>query len=162
MTFFTQEFFIQLITSFITSIAFAIMFRVSRRHLAYIGVCGTITFAVYYTLLFFTGSYFVAAFISSMATAIYAEIFARLRHAPTILFVLTGIVPTVPGGGLYRGMRDLLLHNISDSVSHFATTIEVGIGIAGGIVTVPILLGIVLDFIAKRKKRKENTKNTIR
>ena len=154
MTFFTTEFFIQLITSFITSAAFAIMFRVNRRHLVSIGICGTITYAVYYTLLFFTGSLFVAAFVSSVATACYAEIFARLRHAPTIIFVLTGIGPTVPGGSLYRGMRDLLKDEIGTAIEAFAATLEVGIGIAGGIVAVPILVGIVTDFMAKHKKAK--------
>ena len=152
MTFFSTQFLIQLITSFITSAAFAIMFRVNRRHLVFIGICGTITYAVYYTLLFFTGSLFVAAFVSSAATACYAEIFARLRHAPTIIFVLTGIVPTVPGGSLYRGMRDLLKEEISTSIKAFAETLEVGIGIAGGIVAVPILVGIVTDFMAKMIK----------
>ena len=158
MTFFTSEFFIQLITSFITPAAFAIIFRVNRRHLVFIAICGALTYAAYYTLLFFTKSLFVAAFVSAMVTAIYAEIFARLRHAPTIIFVLTGIVPTVPGGSLYRGMRDLLLRNTEQALTHFATTLEVGIGIAGGIVAVPILLGIVNDFFAKRKKRKTEQK----
>ena len=107
MTFFTSEFFIQLITSFITSAAFAIMFRVNRRHLIFIGICGTLTYAAYYTLLFFTKSLFVAAFVSSMVTAIYAEVLARLRHAPTIIFVLTGIVPTVRRKSLPWNERSL-------------------------------------------------------
>lgn len=154
MTFFTTTLLIQLITSFITSLTFAITFRVNKRHLVFIGICGTVTYAVYYTLLFFTSSLFVAAFVSSMATAVYAEIFARIRHAPTIIFVLPGIVPTVPGGGLYRGMRDLLLRKISESLEHFAQTLEVGIGIAGGIVTVSILFGIIVDIIAKKKAKR--------
>ena len=156
MTFFTLEFLIQIITSFVTSVAFAIMFRISRRHLLAVGICGTVTYAVYYTLLFFTSSLFAAAFVSSMVTAMLAELFARLRHAPTIVFVLPGIVPTVPGGSLYRGMRDLLLRNTDASLKNFAATLEVGIGIAGGIVTVSIIFGIILDFISKRKQASKN------
>ena len=154
MNFFTWELLVQIITSFITSVTFAIMFRISRRHLICVGVCGTITYAVYYTVLFFSSSLFAAGFISSMVTALYAEIFARLRRAPTIVFVLTGIVPTVPGGSLYRGMRDLLLKNMSGSFNNFGSTLEVGIGIAGGIVAVSILFGIAMDTVAKYKKKR--------
>ena len=154
MTFFTTELLIQLITSFITSVAFAVMFRVHRRHLVYVGICGTITYAVYYTVLFFNASLFAAGFISSMVTALYAEVFARLRKVPTIVFVLTGVVPTVPGGNLYRSMRDLVLKNMDGSLEYFSVTLEIGIGIAGGIVTVSILFGIWVDFVAKRKARR--------
>ena len=154
MTFFTAQFFIQLTTSFIATIAFAILLRISRKHLLHVGVCGTITFAIYYTLYFFTSSLFVAAFGSAMVTSICAEILARLRHAPTIVFVLTGIVPTVPGGALYRAMRDLLLQKGAEALKNFTETLEVGIGIAGGIVTVPIILGIIIDARAARKKKK--------
>ena len=153
MSFFNSAFFIQLITSLITSVAFAIIFRIGKRHLLLVGICGTLTYAVYYTLFYFTSSLFVAAFISSMVTALYAEISARLRHAPTIIFVVPGIIPTVPGGSLYGGMRDLLLGNMNGAIENFSSTVEVGIGIAGGIVTVSILYGIALDKIAKQKKR---------
>ena len=153
MTFFTTRFFIQLVTSFITSVAYAGMFRTNKRHLLHIGICGTVTYAIYYTILFFTSSLFAAGFISSMVTALCAEMFARTRRAPTIVFVLPGIVPTVPGGSLYRAMRDLLLKNIDGAIDNFTETLEVGIGIAGGIVTISILFGIITDAIAKRKKR---------
>lgn len=152
MNFFTTEFFIQLATSFIASVAFAIMFRINKRHLIHVGFGGTLTYAVYYTLLFFTSSLFVASFVSSMVTALYAEFFARIRRAPTIVFVIPGIVPTVPGGSLYRGMRDLLLKNVDGAIENFSSTLEVGIGIAGGIVAVSIIFGIIVDSITKHKK----------
>ncbi len=152
MNFFTLELLIQLVTSFITSVAFAIMFRINKRHLVHVGICGTLTYAVYYTLLFFTSSLFVSGFVSSMVTALYAELFARIRRAPTIVFVLPGIVPTVPGGSLYRGTRDLLLRNVEGAIENFAATLEVGIGIAGGIVAVSIIIGIIVDSMAKHKK----------
>lgn len=150
--FFTWDLLIQLVTSFITSIAFAIMFRTNRRHLVSIGICGTLTFAVYYTVLFFSSSLFAAGFISSMVTALYAELFARLKRAPTIVFVLTGIVPTVPGGSLYRGMRDLLLKNVNGAIDNFTATLEVGSGIAGGIVTVSIIFSIIVDRIKTKNQ----------
>lgn len=157
--FFTWDLLIQIVTSFITSVAFAIMFRINRRHLINVGICGTVTFAVYYTVLFFSSSLFAAAFISSMVTALYAELFARLKRAPTIVFVLPGIVPTVPGGSLYRGMRDLLLKNIDGAIDNFAATLEVGSGIAGGIVTVSIVFGIIVDRLSKQKSRASQNKS---
>ena len=155
MTFFTFDFFIQLVTSFITAVAFAVIFRINKRHLIHVGIGGALTYAIYYTVLYFMSSLFVAAFISTMATALYAEIFARIRRAPAVVFLLPGIIPTVPGGSLYRGMRDLLLRDLSGAADNLVATVEVGIGIAGGIVTVSIVFGIVLDMIANYKKRSQ-------
>ena len=87
-----------------------------------------------------------------MVTALYAELFARLKRAPTIVFVLTGIVPTVPGGSLYRGMRDLLLKNVNGAIDNFTATLEVGSGIAGGIVTVSIIFSIIVDRLKTKNQ----------
>lgn len=152
MPFFTQNLLVNLIASFFTSIGFAIMFNTNKRHLVYIGFAGLGTYAVYYTFLYFLSSVFWAAFISSVFVALYAEIVARVRRAPTIIFLLTGIVPTVPGGSLYYTMRNLILNDFDKALLKLIETLEVGLGIAGGIVSVSIIFGVVMDSIKKHRK----------
>ena len=152
MNFFTLSFFIKLIMAFITSAGFAMMFNTNKRHLVYIGICGLGNYAIYYTVLFFLpSSWFWAGFLSAVFTAIFAEVIARVVKAPTIIFLLTGIVPTVPGGSLYYSVRNLLLNNVANSIEKLTVTLMVGIGIAGGIVFVSIVFGTIMDFLAKKK-----------
>lgn len=153
MSFFTLRFLLQLIASFVTSIAFAIMFNTNKRHLIYIGICGLGTYAIYYTVIFFLKSAFWAAFISSVFTALFSEIIARIRRAPTVIFLLTGIIPTVPGSSLYYTMRYLILSDFDIALKKLIETLEVGLGIAGGIVTVSIIFSSIMDYIHKRKKK---------
>ena len=149
-----MEFLIQLIAAFVTSVAFALMFNTNKKHLIYIGIAGFGTYAIYYTTMFFLNSAFWAAFISSLFTALYSEIIARVRRAPTIIFLLTGIVPTVPGGSLYYTMRNLILSNYDAAIEKLIATLEIGLGIAGGIVAISIVYGMVNDTIRERKKKR--------
>ena len=66
---------------------------------------------------------------------------------------MTGIIPTVPGGSLYYTMRYLILSDFDIALKKLIETLEVGLGIAGGIVTVSIIFGSIMDYIHKRKKK---------
>ena len=152
--FFKPIFFIASVGAFLGSLGFAVIFRVAPRHLLLGSLAGLATYAVYYTVEFFTeGAAFPAAFISTMVTALLAEIFSRIRKAPTIIFLLPGVIPTVPGGALYRAMRAILLFDFEEALEYLLVTLQIGLGIAGGIMTVSIIFGIVADKIVKGKAK---------
>ena len=154
MSFFTQTFFINLAMSFLTSTTFAIMFNTCKRHLFSVGICGLGTYAVFYTAQLFISSSFASAFLSAVFTAIFAEVIARTKKAPTIIFLLNGIVPTVPGGSLYYTMRYLILNDFDMAMKYLTETLEIGLGIAGGIVAVSIIFTNLSALREKRKSKK--------
>ena len=157
-TFFKPLFFIASIGAILGSASFAVLFNVAPRHLLCGTLCGFLTFLVYYTVEFFTGGMvFPAAFVSTMFTALFAEIASRVRKAPTIVFLIPGVIPTVPGGALYRAMRALLLLDFAGASEALLTTLQIGLGIAGGILTVSIIFGSVMEKI-KKGKLKANDK----
>lgn len=145
---------IELAMSLTTACSYALMFNTNKKHIFYIGLCGLGNYAIYYIANELLASVFWAAFLSAAFTALFSEVLARLRKAPTIIFLLAGIVPTVPGGALFYTMRNIVLGNLDSAFSKFSTTITIGLGIAGGIVTVSIVFGILMDYIAKKKKMK--------
>ncbi len=149
MSFFNMTLLIRLIASLACSIAFAVIFKVAPRHLILGGICGTLTYFIYYTVEFFGASPFVAALVSTMFTALYSEVASRLRHAPTIVFLIPGIIPTVPGGALYNAVRYLLMDDLTLAYKYLSDTVGVGLGIAGGIITISILFGSALDIRSK-------------
>ena len=153
-----DRFIIELIMAFVTSCAYALMFNTDKKHLLYIGACGLGTFAVYYVTEALLHSIFWAAFISATFTALFSEIMARVRKAPATIFLLTGIVPTVPGGALYYTMRNMVLGDLAGAFNKFSVTVQTGIGIAGGIVCTSIIFGIIMDSISQRKLKSKNIK----
>ena len=149
-------FIIQLITSFVTSISFAIVFKTNKRHLINAGIAGVLTYAAYLSLDVLTSSLFWAAFVSSFVAALFAEVNARLKKAPSVVLLMAGVIPIVPGGYLYRSVRDLIRGSNSTAMSALGTAGAVALGIAGGIVTLTIVFGLVRDYVSNKKKQRSN------
>ena len=156
---FTWELLIKLIAVTVASVTFAMLLRINRRHLVFAGIGAAMTYLLYATFTVLIDSLFVAAFISTLCTALYAEILARTRRAPTVIFTLTGVIPTVPGGDLYHAMRHLITGNVGDALTHLVITVEIGLGIAGGIVTMSILFGIFTDVLHAARRMREQKRS---
>lgn len=145
-------FLVQLVTSFVTSVTFAIILKTNRRHLINGGICGTLTFAAYYGILTLTQSLFWAAFVSSAVAALFSEVNARMAKVPSIILLIAGIIPIVPGGYLYRCVRDIVRGAPSSALAHLGSAGSVALGIAGGAMALTIIYGIVNDYLKKKCK----------
>lgn len=132
--------------AFVASVSFAVLFRVNKRHLLFAGIGSLLTYAIYYALAS-SKDLFTAAIISSIFTAFYSEICARGRKAPTIVFLLTGVIPTVPGRYLYNTMRYLLEQKWDLAFESFLDTMKIALGIAAGVVFVAMLWSILYERI---------------
>ncbi len=149
--FFTLELLIRLVASFFGSAAFAVIFNVNKRHVVFGALNGLFTYFVYYAVYYFLKSVFVAALLSTAIAAAFAEILARKRHAPSSVFLIPGVIPTVPGSNLYFFMRYILEKNLTLAVAELGIALSIALGIASGTVGVSITWGIISDRIAKRK-----------
>ena len=146
-------FLIQIVTSFITSVTFSILLKANKRHLINGGICGILTFAAYFGINTLTDSLFWAAFISSIVAALFAEVNARTAKAPSIIFLMAGVIPTVPGGYLYRAVRDFVRGLNQSSLLWLGDAAEVALGIAGGIVSLSIIYSLINDQVKKKRKK---------
>ena len=151
-------FLIQLLTSFITSVTFAILLKANKRHLVNGGICGTLTYAAYFGIFSLTSSLFWAAFISTAVAALFAEVNARAVKAPSIIILMAGVIPTVPGGYLYRAVRDFVRGLIPSALTWLGGAGAVALGIAGGVVSLSIVFNMVNDYIAKKRKNANKCK----
>ena len=152
MSFFTWELLVRLITSAFGSCAFALIFKTDKRHLLMVSISGFFTYLVYHTVSFFGGGFFVASFASTLFAAVFGEACARVFRAPTILYLVTGLIPIVPGGEAYYAMRYLLEKNMDMASVKLLSTGSVALGIASGIVLVSIVVAVWAD-------RKKDTHN---
>ncbi len=147
-------FFVSILTVIAASLAFSVIFRTNKRHLISTGICGVLTFSTYFLVAEWTSSLFWAAFVSSLITALFSELTARVRKVPAIVILMPGIISTVPGGYLYRTVRDFVCGKISSGLMNLSAAAQIALGIAGGIVTISILFGMLMDRIYNLKIRK--------
>ena len=154
----TLDFFVQLVSVTIGSAGLAILFGVRPKHLPFALVGASLTFIMYSFIEHFGMSLFSAAFISTAFAALLAELCARWRRAPAMIFLLPFLFPTIPGGSLYRTMSNLLLRDYDLAFEYFMITMKVSIGIAGGIVTVSLFVKVIVSIIdiIKNKNKESN------
>ena len=152
--FFTSVFFVRMVTSFICSAAFVLLFKAAPRHLLPAGLAGMLTYFVYYLVLFLGGHVFAAALFSTAAGAVFSEIYARMHRAPVIVTLCGAIIPIVPGGDLYYTMQHALASNGAMSLEYLWRTLSIALGMAGGIVVVALVFRIACDKIAELRLKR--------
>lgn len=145
----SSEIIIKIIAGVISTVGFAIIFRLRVKHIPLATLDGLVACVVYFCCLeFISEDLFIANMLAAFATAGFAEICARIGKAPSTIFLLPGCIALVPGGSLYKAMRGLLLKDYDEFAAQLLVTGKVAIAIGGGIIAV----SIIRYFVSKLKK----------
>ena len=78
------------------------------------------------------------------------ELLALFLKCPTTIFILTGLIPSVPGSSLFYMMQNLVLNNSKEALNQGIITIEVILGIVSGMLFASVIMAIIN---ANKKKR---------
>ncbi len=143
--------YLHFIYSFISTIGFSVLFNVPKKSLFYAGITGAIGWTLYIYTKDFTTSPSFSNFIAAIAVATFGEFFARIDKKPVTLFVIPGIVPLVPGYGMYLTM----IHLINDD---FNTAAKIGTDaiFTGGAIAIGIILVSSIAKIIKKQNIKKS------
>jgi len=101
----------------------------------------------------FTGSDVVQYFAGAMAVALYAEVMARVFKAPATGFLVVGILPFVPGGGIYYTMEYCLSGDTQLFLSTGIHTFGVAGAVAVGLLLASSLVRLFLTIFQKKETR---------
>lgn len=130
-----QKIMIMLVTAGIGSLGFGIIFKIQKRHLAFAFAGGVLTCMVLLmSQKVFAGNPLFSNLCAALSGGIYASQCARLRKAPVNVFVVPSLIPLVPGYNLYYSMWCFMMHENDLFLSNMLETVEIGIGIAAGLV----------------------------
>ncbi len=150
----SMDIIIKIIAGVISTIGFAIIFKLRVKHIPLAAFDGLVACVVYFVCLeFISDDLFIANMLASFATAGVAEICARIGKAPSTIFLLPGCIALVPGGTLYQAMRNLLIKDYDEFGAQLLTTGKVAIAIGGGIIAVSIIRYFLNGFNTKKKKK---------
>ncbi len=138
------------IFSFLGTVGFAVVFNAPKKSLIYSGLCGGIGWTIY-TVLEPLASPAHANLIAAISVATLGEVFARVNKTPVTAFVIPGILPLVPGFGIYNTMLNLLQNNFELGLSLGINTI-----FNSGAIAIGIILVSSVAKILKRESIKIN------
>lgn len=148
------------IFSFIATVGYSIFFNVPVKHLSYCGVTGATGWMIY--IIFNSNSFFTpvfANFLASFVVTLVSEKLARILKKPAILFIIPGIIPLVPGSGLYKTMLSFVQGDYNLAISTGIETLLISGAIALGImVATSIYTSVRMHKIKLIEKHKKNKK----
>lgn len=148
---------IKVIGAFIAIAAFAILLETPKRYLSYAGIVGAVGWFVYLVCGKVGATEVFATFLSAMAIAIVSHIFARVFKVPVTVFLIAGILPTVPGAGMYRIAYSVISGNSEMTAHYLIATLELAGAIAIGIFIVDAIFRVTQkDFKQNSLKYNKN------
>lgn len=134
---------LQIFTAFLGAFGFSVLFNIRRTKLLIASVGGALAWSVYLVLGTILAGDAVRYFFAAVFVTVYAEVFARVKKTPTTSFLVSGIIPLVPGGALYNTMKFALNNNWQAFGETAIYTIQLAIAIAAGIMVVSSLIRVV-------------------
>ncbi|WP_147533586.1 threonine/serine exporter family protein [Bacillus marasmi] len=107
----------QLLTSFISTAGFGILFNVPKQTLLKCGLVGMLGWIMYVILVKEGVDVVMATLAASFFVAVISQIFAKRYKSPVIIFSVAGIIPLVPGGLAYDTMRHFVENDYNTAIT---------------------------------------------
>lgn len=143
---------VQIITGFFGSLGFGILFNVRGKRLLAASLAGLFSWSLYLLLGIWIADEALRYFIVAFVISVYCEIMARMLKSPTTTFLMTALVPLIPGGGLYYTMTNAISGDVIGFIERGLKTISLAVALALGVIVVTVMMNII-NKVKKLPKR---------
>ncbi|WP_026581228.1 threonine/serine exporter family protein [Bacillus sp. J33] len=143
--------FTHLITSFIASAGFGVLFNAPKKSLLKCGFVGMVGWLVYIWLVNRDYDAVISSLIAAFTIALISQIFAKIYKTPIIIFSVAGIIPLVPGGLAYDAMRNFVENDYNAAIQLAAKAFMISGAIAVGLVISEVLNQFIRKIQFKSK-----------
>lgn len=132
---------LQVLAASVGTVAFSLLFGAPAKYFFYCGMIGGAGWLAYLLLMPLTSSP-TAIFIATVIVILMSRWYAVRKRCPVTIFLISGIIPLVPGAGIYWA-------------AYYAVTNQLAMASETGFealkVAVAIVLGIVFVFELPQK-----------
>lgn len=133
---------IQCIFSVIASAGFVIIFNIHGYGNLLCALGGGITWAAYCIVQALGGEPLLCYFISTVVAAAFAEVMARIRKYPAISYLISSLLPLIPGSGIYYAAQAAMRGDSEGFVAYGSLTLAIAGVMAAGILLIVTLTKI--------------------
>ncbi len=141
----------QLVTSFIATGAFGIIFNAPKNTLVKCGLIGMGGWLVYYLLEGYSGNAVFATLAATVFIAVISQELAKFYKTPVIIFSVAGIIPLVPGGLAYDSMRNFVENDYNSALGSAAKVLMLSGAIAFGLVFAEVINQVIRKINPKTR-----------
>lgn len=144
---------VQFIFAFLSTAGFAVFFNIPKDSVFKSSICGAIGWVVYIILTSSYSSTIRAALIAAITVGLVGEFMAKKYKKPATIFTIPGIIPLVPGAGMYYTMLAIIDKNFIGAAEAGTEAIFTAIAIAIGIIISSSFSRALIKIKAKESKR---------
>lgn len=116
---------IQILGAFIAVVTLSVVNGVPKKFLMYAGLVGSIGWAVYLALDKQGIGNIMGFFVAALTVALISHSLARILKAPVTIFLISGIIPLVPGTSLYKTVYNIIMNDSVLANYYFVETYQV-------------------------------------
>lgn len=128
--------------SFAACVSFCFLFNIRGSTMFFASLGGLLGW-IFFTLTVPLHNDIIQYFIATVVTAIYAEAMARVIKKPATEFQIIGLLPLVPGGGIFYTMEYCVIGNDSMFISTGLHTLGIAGALAMGVLLVSTVVRLV-------------------
>ena len=143
-----------IVESFLATLAYAILFNVPKQYYTACGITGMAGWLLYLAMCQVTT---VASFVGTLAVVLISRILTVRKKCPITIFLVSGIIPLVPGAGIYYTAYYLVTGQMSLAAVKGLEAVKIAFAIVLGIifvVSIPRDAFQIRYWRAKRKRKR--------
>jgi uncharacterized membrane protein YjjB (DUF3815 family) len=137
----------QLITSFIATGAFGIIFNAPKQSLIKCGLVGAVGWLIYIVMEYNHFDAIVATLVASFFIAVMSQAMSKIYKTPIIIFSVSGVIPLVPGGLAYDAMKYFVLNDYTSAV-----TLAAKVFMISGAIAIGLIFSEVINQVIRQSK----------
>lgn len=147
----TQAEIIQIISGFVGTLGFAVLFNIRGARFIFGGIGGFLSWLLFVLFSRILPSEPINYFLVAMLISAYAEVMARVLKTPTTTFITISLIPLIPGGSLYYTMAYAFESKTTLFLEKGIYTLKLAAALALGIIITTTATRIFYKFRASRK-----------
>lgn len=137
---------LQILFSFLSIFAFAIMLSAPTRELIPCGLCGGFTWGIYLLCDAIGYSDAISTLAASFSLTLLTRTMSIIRKTPVTIYMTTGVLPLVPGTGIYYTSYYFMMNDTATAGAECLTTFK-----TAGAIALGIIFGFAVPIHSKKK-----------
>ncbi|NLP45471.1 MAG: threonine/serine exporter [Epulopiscium sp.] len=136
---------VKTMSAFFATIFFSIIFNIAKKNLIFCGLGGAIGWFIYLCCIQSIHSPVLASFLGALTVAIFSRSMSKIRKVPVTIFLISGIIPLVPGAGMYRTMFAIINNDLVGAATYGISTLQIA-----GVIAIAMVM--VSSFPNKKQR----------
>ncbi len=134
---------VQTISAFFATAAFSLIFSIPKKYIIHAGLTGGFGWFIYLFVMNLQEDKSLANLFATLFVALVSHVLARIYKAPVTMFLIPGIIPMVPGAGMFHIVQSILYNQHNSAILYFFETFKMAGAIALGIFIVDTVFRVV-------------------